>query len=123
MIRCLFMLGVEPITSVAPCELHVKGTASVFLNGQLLGLHRRPHKLVHIIRCACGAARDRGGRSWRSLSFSLVSRHQGGLGATQGRARGWGGVGDGAAEGVHAGGGVWEVGAWGCVHACEMLQL
>eukprot|EP00983_Pelagomonas_calceolata_P117735 1160442-Pelagomonas_calceolata.AAC.5 len=46
MIRCLFMLGAEPITAMAPCELHTRGAASVFLNGQLLGLHRRPHKLV-----------------------------------------------------------------------------
>lgn len=53
MIRCLFMLGVEPITSMAPCELHARGAASVFLNGQLLGLHRRPHRLVQVIRCVC----------------------------------------------------------------------
>jgi len=50
MIRCLFMLGAEPITAMAPCELHTRGAASVFLNGQLLGLHRRPHKLVQVIR-------------------------------------------------------------------------
>ena len=50
MIRCLFMLGVEPITAMAPCELHTRNAASVFLNGQLLGLHRRPHRLVQVIR-------------------------------------------------------------------------
>lgn len=49
-----YMLGAEPITSLVGSELHTKGAALIFLNGNLLGVHRRPHKLVQAIRCTWG---------------------------------------------------------------------
>jgi DNA-directed RNA polymerase III subunit RPC2 len=38
--RLCLMLGVEPLTLLAASELHLPGNALVFLNGQLLGVHR-----------------------------------------------------------------------------------
>ncbi|GFR49601.1 hypothetical protein Agub_g11671, partial [Astrephomene gubernaculifera] len=46
----LVMLGTEPLTSMAPAELHGHGGALVFLNGNLVGAHRRPHGLVREVR-------------------------------------------------------------------------
>ncbi len=44
------MLGCEPICSLAPAELHGHGGALVFLNGNLIGVHRQPHNLIRAIR-------------------------------------------------------------------------
>ncbi len=38
--RLCYMLGTEPLTGLAASELHVRGSMLVFLNGQLLGVHR-----------------------------------------------------------------------------------
>lgn len=48
--RLLSMLGCEPICSLAPAELHGHGGALVFLNGNLIGVHRQPHNLIRAIR-------------------------------------------------------------------------
>ncbi len=48
--RLLLMLGTEPIASIAPAEMHGHGGALVFLNGNLIGVHRRPHLLVRQVR-------------------------------------------------------------------------
>lgn len=62
-----FMLGAEPITSLVGSELHTRGAALIFLNGNLLGVHRRPHKLVQAIRWgAVGAGADC--VAWRALA-------------------------------------------------------
>ncbi|GAX73919.1 hypothetical protein CEUSTIGMA_g1369.t1 [Chlamydomonas eustigma] len=45
-----FMLGTEPTCNLSAGELHCPGSAMVFLNGNLLGIHRRPHSLVRAIR-------------------------------------------------------------------------
>ena len=45
-----YLLGTEPIASLSGGELHTHGSAMVFLNGALLGVHRRPHSLVRAIR-------------------------------------------------------------------------
>ncbi|PNW76230.1 hypothetical protein CHLRE_12g542800v5 [Chlamydomonas reinhardtii] len=50
LIRLLVMLGTEPITAIAPAEMHGHGGALVFLNGTLVGVHRRPHRLVREAR-------------------------------------------------------------------------
>lgn len=42
--------GVEPATCLSSAELHVRAAALVFLNGNILGLHRRPRKFVHAMR-------------------------------------------------------------------------
>ena len=44
------MLGVEPLEGLAGGEMHTPGSALVFLNGNLLGVHRRPKALVTSIR-------------------------------------------------------------------------
>lgn len=44
--RLCVLLGVEPTATLAVGELHAPRTARVFLNGQLLGVTRRPHRLV-----------------------------------------------------------------------------
>jgi hypothetical protein len=46
--------GVEPVGSMSGCETHAPGTALVFLNGNILGLHRRPQAFVATFRCAPG---------------------------------------------------------------------
>lgn len=48
--RLAYLLGVEPVTSLAGAELHAAGSALVFLNGGILGLHRRPQKFVRALR-------------------------------------------------------------------------
>lgn len=48
--QLLLMLGTEPISSIAPSEMHGYGGALVFLNGNLIGVHRRPHRLVREVR-------------------------------------------------------------------------
>mmetsp|Transcript_18127 Transcript_18127/g.33118 ORF Transcript_18127/g.33118 Transcript_18127/m.33118 type:complete len:1156 (-) Transcript_18127:48-3515(-) len=48
--RVAFMLGVEPIQGVTGGELHHRGSAMVFLNGNLLGIHRHPASLVRNFR-------------------------------------------------------------------------
>ncbi|KAG2492788.1 hypothetical protein HYH03_008949 [Edaphochlamys debaryana] len=48
--RLLMALGTEPLANLAPSELHGSGGALVFLNGNLVGVHRRPHRLVTVIR-------------------------------------------------------------------------
>ena len=53
-----FMLGTEPIASLTGSELHAAGSAMLFLNGTLLGVHRRPHSLVRAIRCGQGGPRE-----------------------------------------------------------------
>lgn len=45
-----YILGVEPVGLLAGAELHAKGTALVFLNGNILGMHMRPHKFVRAFR-------------------------------------------------------------------------
>ncbi|KAK9863933.1 hypothetical protein WJX84_006245 [Apatococcus fuscideae] len=50
LIRLAFLLGVEPISSVMGAELHDDGTALVFLNGLVLGVHRRPLAFVSAVR-------------------------------------------------------------------------
>ncbi|KAG1669071.1 hypothetical protein FOA52_003989 [Chlamydomonas sp. UWO 241] len=49
-VTALHMLGVEPINSLSGGELHTPGSALTFLNGCLLGVHRRPHTLVRALR-------------------------------------------------------------------------
>ncbi|KAL4539453.1 hypothetical protein Ndes2437B_g02173 [Nannochloris sp. 'desiccata'] len=44
------ILGVEPSTLVHGDELHDSGSALVFLNGSILGIHRRPMKFMHALR-------------------------------------------------------------------------
>ncbi|MEW5318770.1 MAG: hypothetical protein WDW38_009963 [Sanguina aurantia] len=48
--RVAYLLGVEPLSHVTGAELHSKGAALVTLNGNLLGVHRRPHRLVKALR-------------------------------------------------------------------------
>lgn len=48
--RLAYLLGVEPVNSISGPELHTKSCALVFLNGSILGLHRRPHKFVKAMR-------------------------------------------------------------------------
>ncbi|KXZ53350.1 hypothetical protein GPECTOR_7g1245 [Gonium pectorale] len=48
--RMLVTLGTEPLASLAASELHGSGGALVFLNGTLIGVHRRPHRLVREVR-------------------------------------------------------------------------
>lgn len=43
-------LGVEDMSCLTGEELHNTGTALVFLNGSLLGVHRRPHQLLKQVR-------------------------------------------------------------------------
>lgn len=50
MAKLAITLGTEPIGCVATGELHGSGGALVFLNGNLLGLHRQPHALVAAMR-------------------------------------------------------------------------
>ncbi len=38
--RACFMLGCEPVSSLAGSELHAITSTLVFLNGQLLGVHK-----------------------------------------------------------------------------------
>ena len=45
-----YVLGVEPLTLLSGAELHVKGAALVFLNGNIVGIHRRPHALALALR-------------------------------------------------------------------------
>lgn len=44
------LLGVEPAGGLSSAEVHVSAAALVFLNGNILGLHRRPHKFVRAMR-------------------------------------------------------------------------
>jgi len=55
--RLAFLLGVEPVSSLAGSELHVSSAALVFLNGNILGLHRRPHRFVKAMRWAAATLR------------------------------------------------------------------
>ena len=50
--RLAFVLGVEPASLVAACEARVLGSdiALVFLNGNILGLHRRPAHFLRAFR-------------------------------------------------------------------------
>jgi hypothetical protein len=48
--RLAYMLGVEQAGYLAGTEMHIKGAAWVFLNGNILGIHRRPHRLVRALR-------------------------------------------------------------------------
>ncbi|WIA33788.1 hypothetical protein OEZ86_006901 [Tetradesmus obliquus] len=48
--RLAFLLGVEPVGLLSGAELHSKSAALVFLNGSILGLHRRPKKFVRAMR-------------------------------------------------------------------------
>mmetsp|Transcript_10383 Transcript_10383/g.31241 ORF Transcript_10383/g.31241 Transcript_10383/m.31241 type:complete len:1166 (-) Transcript_10383:34-3531(-) len=48
--KMAFMLGVEPVTSLAASEMHAPGSALVFLNGSLMGVHLRPRCLVRALR-------------------------------------------------------------------------
>jgi hypothetical protein len=50
-----FTPGVEPATCLSSAEVHVAAAALVFLNGNILGLHRRPRKFVHAMRWAVAA--------------------------------------------------------------------
>ena len=56
MAETLYMLGAEPITALSGSELHAAGSALVFLNGNLLGVHRRPHRMVQAIRWGISGA-------------------------------------------------------------------
>jgi DNA-directed RNA polymerase III subunit RPC2 len=49
--RLAFLLGVEPVSLLSGAELHARSSALVFLNGSILGLHRRPKKFVRAMRC------------------------------------------------------------------------
>jgi DNA-directed RNA polymerase III subunit RPC2 len=55
--RLAYMLGVEPAGYLAGTEMHIKGAAWVFLNGNILGIHRRPHRLVRALRWVGGGLR------------------------------------------------------------------
>lgn len=46
--------GVEPATCMSSAEVHVRAAALVFLNGNILGLHRRPRKFVRAMRWVGG---------------------------------------------------------------------
>lgn len=48
--QMLFCLGVEDAEALSGEELHHKGNYIVFLNGTLLGAHRRPNKLMNNMR-------------------------------------------------------------------------
>jgi len=48
--RTCLLLGVQPISHLAASELHARNAARVFLNGTLLGVTRRPHRVVAAIR-------------------------------------------------------------------------
>jgi DNA-directed RNA polymerase III subunit RPC2 len=48
--RLAFLLGVEPVSLLSGAELHARSAALVFLNGSILGLHRRPKKFVRAMR-------------------------------------------------------------------------
>ncbi|KAK9824521.1 hypothetical protein WJX72_011068 [[Myrmecia] bisecta] len=50
LVRLAFMLGVEPATLISGAELHYRGAALVFLNGTVLGIHRRPLQFAHAFR-------------------------------------------------------------------------
>jgi len=50
LIRLCFSLGVEPASSLGGEEIHSPGTFAVFLNGDLLGLHRRPQQFMRAVR-------------------------------------------------------------------------
>lgn len=47
---CTAAAGVEPATILSSAEVHVRAAALVFLNGNILGLHRRPRKFVRAMR-------------------------------------------------------------------------
>ncbi len=49
-LRLAFMLGVMPVGNVLGGELHAAGAALVFLNGNIVGMHRRPHTFVKAMR-------------------------------------------------------------------------
>ncbi len=55
--RAAFMLGCEPVGGMSGCETHTRGAALVFLNGNILGMHRRPQTFVHtfrwVFKCWC----------------------------------------------------------------------
>lgn len=56
--RAAFMLGCEPVGGMSGCETHTRGAALVFLNGNILGMHRRPQTFVRTFRwvfrwCCC----------------------------------------------------------------------
>jgi hypothetical protein len=55
-----YYLGVQPAGALQGPEVHAPGGALVFLNGNILGVHKRPHKFVRMLRCA--RARGVGGR-------------------------------------------------------------
>ena len=44
------ILGVQPATVIHGTELHDTSSAVVFLNGSILGIHRRPMKFLHALR-------------------------------------------------------------------------
>lgn len=48
--RLAVSLGVEPISQLSPTEVHSRGNAIVFLNGLILGIHRRPIRFVQQMR-------------------------------------------------------------------------
>lgn len=48
--RIALLLGTKPTTICAAGELHSPGSALVFLNGSILGLHYQPAKLVSALR-------------------------------------------------------------------------
>ena len=48
--RLCYCLGVEDAHALTGEELHAKGTFLVFLNGSLLGAHRRPGSFMHNMR-------------------------------------------------------------------------
>jgi DNA-directed RNA polymerase III subunit RPC2 len=45
-----YLLGVQPASALLGSEVHTPGAALVFLNGGILGVHRRPHKFVRMMR-------------------------------------------------------------------------
>lgn len=49
-----YALGVEAATLVSGAELHDKNSAMVFLNGTLVGIHRRPLHFAQQLRCDQG---------------------------------------------------------------------
>lgn len=50
-----YTLGVECITGISGSDLHAKDSTLVFLNGNLLGVHRRPRFLVRMFRSDHGS--------------------------------------------------------------------
>eukprot|EP00923_Selenidium_pygospionis_P019802 GHVN01034482.1.p1 GENE.GHVN01034482.1~~GHVN01034482.1.p1 ORF type:complete len:1175 (+),score=167.39 GHVN01034482.1:2013-5537(+) len=50
LVRLAFALGVEDATAITGEELHDRGTYLVFLNGTLLGVHRRPKTFMSNLR-------------------------------------------------------------------------